>query len=63
LGLDVTPYAVFGIQYKNESNFESYVVGRTGIFNLVGDYEFEGLRFIGRRMSLAPEHEPIDLDD
>jgi hypothetical protein len=29
----------------------------------VGDYEFEGLRFIGRRMSLAPEHEPIDLDD
>ena len=63
LNLDVTPYAVFGIQYKNEPNFESYVVGRTGIFNLVGDYEFEGLRFIGRRMSLASEHKPIDLDD
>ena len=64
LSFDVTPYAVFEIQYFNAPTFESYVVGRTGRFNLLRDvYDISELRFLGRRMALAAGHKPINLDE
>lgn len=53
----MTPYTVFALKFA-EDTYNTYVVGRTGIYNLVDDGEFniEDLYFMGRRMVLVDKN-------
>ena len=63
LSLEVTPYAVAAIQYEGDNDFSNYLVGRTGIYNLVDDYPVKDMCFVGRRMIRSQGHETPYLDE
>lgn len=48
--LDVTPYAMFNIKYHDESNYNTYEVGGTGVFHFLKNVSVDDICFIGRRM-------------
>lgn len=54
ISLDVNPYAVFQVQFyeDKETVFREFVVGRTGVFDLMFDYPVRDIGFMGRRMAL-----------
>lgn len=62
LSLEVTPYTIFSMKQADDV-YNDYVVGRTGIYNLTPDFDFEELHFLGRRMILSTEHEQNFLDE
>ena len=49
-GFDGTSYAVLDIKFLNDRNDLRYVVGRTGVYNLMTDYPIDEVMFLGRRM-------------
>ena len=49
-GFDGTSYATFDIKFTGTSKFSEYVVGRTGVYNLMTDYPIDEVTFSGRRM-------------
>lgn len=51
-GFDGTTYAILGIRFENEpeENIKQFVVGRTGVYNLMTNFPIEDVTFIGRRM-------------
>jgi hypothetical protein len=50
LSLDVEPYAIAHIKYQNESEYKDYVVGQSGILNLLKDFPIQDMSFRGRRI-------------
>lgn len=64
VSLEMTPYTVFSLKFA-EDTYNTYVVGRTGIYNLIDDGEFniEDLYFMGRRMVLADKERQSFLDE
>ena len=52
--LDVTPFAMFKIQYKNSTFLNEYMVGQTGVLHLLKDFEVQDICFTGRRMNVVP---------
>ena len=64
VSLEMTPYTVFALKFA-EDTYNTYVVGRTGIYNLIDDGEFniEDLYFIGRRMILVDKERQPFLDE
>lgn len=61
--LEVTPYAVAAIQFEGDEDYKNYVVGRTGIYNLIKDYPIKDMCFVGRRMVRTQGHETPYLDE
>lgn len=49
-GFDGTTYSTFQINFEGEDNGNEYVVGRTGVYNLMTDCPIEDVIFLGRRM-------------
>lgn len=49
-GFDGTTYATFKIIFEDDEDGNEYVVGRTGVYNLMTDYPIEDVIFLGRRM-------------
>lgn len=45
--LDVNPYAVAYIRYRNETKYNKYVVGRTGVLHLLKDIPIDNIYFAG----------------
>lgn len=54
ISLDVTPYALVSIKYRTgqsvDNNFSNYIVGETGVLNLLKDFDIQDIRFRGRKM-------------
>lgn len=50
ISLDVTPYAIAHIKYRGMDNYTDYMVGKTGILNLLKDFKIEDMCFLGIRM-------------
>lgn len=51
LSLEASPYSVFSVKYvEGDENFYTYVIGKTGVFHLIKEYEVQDLQFKGRRM-------------
>lgn len=64
LSLELTPYSVVAIQYDdNDDSYYDYVVGRTGIYNLVDNYPINDLKILGKRMVKASDDRQPYLDD
>lgn len=62
ISLDVDPYAIFKVQFyeDKETVFREFVVGRTGVFDLMFDYPIRDIGFVGRRMVLSTNPEIIE---
>ena len=58
-GFDGTSYTVLGIRFEGEEESETkqFVVGRTGVYNLMTDFPIEDVVFLGRRMVKKEEKE------
>lgn len=54
ISLDVTPYAVAYIQYRNNTGYTEYVVGPTGILHLLQDFPIIDMCFFGVRLVKQP---------
>lgn len=50
--LDVTPYTMCEIQYKNSSSSNEYLVNSTGVFHFLKKFEVQDIRFLGRRLTI-----------
>lgn len=50
ISVDVTPYAVLSLQYKNLGEFKDYVVGEGGVFNILEGFACTDMCFKGKRM-------------
>lgn len=48
--LDVTPFAVASIRYKEETNYTDYTVGMTGVLHMLKDVAVQDMCFKGVRM-------------
>lgn len=51
ISVDVTPFAVMRILYHKEKEYQEYMVGMTGMLNLLKDYKVDNICFIGVRMT------------
>lgn len=49
-GFDGTTYTVLKILFENEKISREYLVGRTGVYNLMTDYPIDEVTLLGRRM-------------
>lgn len=71
ISLDVTPYAVAYIKYRNGSDYTEYLVGQSGILNMFQDYQVIDMCFLGKRMVKQPierqkylaEHEYVNSEE
>lgn len=50
IGFDGTPYTTLKIKFEGDENSSEFLVGRTGVYNLMTDYPIEEMVFLGRRM-------------
>lgn len=63
ISLDVTPFAVASIKYYGENKYSSYLVGSTGVLNLLRDTSIIDMCFLGRRMKQVDASRSKYLDD
>jgi len=49
-GFDGTSYAVLNIKFKDQEEYNRYVVGRTGVYNLMTNYPIDDIEILGRRL-------------
>ena len=63
LGVDVTPYASLYIQPYGTSDWEHRLVGETGVYNLMSEFDIGDIKFEGRRMVQAPADNRPFLDE
>lgn len=52
--IDVTPYAVVEITYKQLNNPQTYVVGATGVLHMMQNFQVQDMRFLGKSMVRQP---------
>lgn len=50
---DVTPFAMVNILYYNETEYQTYEVGDTGVLHMLRDTTVQDMCFIGRRMNVV----------
>ena len=50
--LDMQPYTMCEIQYKNSTSSNEYLVGGTGVLHFIKNFEVQDIRFLGRRLSI-----------
>lgn len=48
--VDVTPFAMLSIKYRDASDYQTYEIGATGTLNVLNNFEVDNLCFIGIRM-------------
>lgn len=56
ISIEAAPYSIFHVQYVEDQTYNKetdYLIGKTGVFHLIKDYEVQDLRFKGRRMFKA----------
>lgn len=63
ISLDVTPYALFQLKWEDADEFETRLVGRTGVYTLEQDFNVDDLVFLGRRMVLSENDNRPFLDE
>lgn len=63
ISFDVTPYALLEIKTVNSNNWEKRLVGQTGVYNLMTEFDIEDVRFLGRRMVQSPNDNRPYLDE
>lgn len=51
--IDVTPYAMVNIQYYNDTDYNTYEIGDTGVLHMLRDTPVQDMCFIGRRMKIV----------
>ena len=62
ISLEVTPFALCKITYKDNEEKE-YLVGETGVLNLLKNFEISNLCFTGIRMSIKPLTRQLYLEE
>ena len=50
ISIDAEPFTVINIKYHNSDDYSQYVIGFTGILNLLKDFEIDNLYFSGKKM-------------
>lgn len=56
ISIEAAPYSIFHVQYVEDQAYNEetdYLIGKTGVFHLIKDYEVQDLQFKGRRMFKA----------
>lgn len=56
ISIEAAPYSIFHVQYVEDQTYNKetdYLIGKTGVFHLIKDYEVQDLQFKGRRMFKA----------
>jgi len=51
--LDVDPFAMVNIEYYNETQYQTYEVGDTGVLHMLRDSNVQDMCFIGKRMHIV----------
>ena len=51
--LDVDPFAMVNIEYYNETKYQTYEVGDTGVLHMLRDTNVQDMCFIGKRMHIV----------
>lgn len=54
ISLDVNPYSIAHIKYRGDNEYNDYIVGFTGILNLLKDHQIVDMCFKGIRMIETP---------
>ena len=62
ISIDVEPFSVVHVLYEGQSDYIDYVVGKTGILNLMDNFKIHDLCFLGRKMNLKDEKRQPYLD-
>lgn len=62
ISVDVEPFSVVHVLYEGQSDYIDYVVGKTGILNLMDNFKIHDLCFLGRKMNLKSEERQPYLD-
>lgn len=60
---DLTPYTVLDITYEGQKKSLRYIVGRTGVYNLMTDYPIDEVVINGRRMVEVNDQDRIPYLD
>lgn len=63
ISVEVSPYAVIGIKYQGETEYQRIVVGHTGVFSMIDDTPTDDIAFLGRKMFLADRSKQPYLDE
>lgn len=53
---DVTPYTVVKIKWYTDDEYQTVMIGETGILHILGNAAIEDIQFVGRRLSLCPDN-------
>ncbi len=53
--VDVTPYALLNIKYREATDYQTYEVGQTGTLNVLNNFAVDELCFIGVRFFQVPQ--------
>lgn len=51
LFIEAIPYSLAHIKYKGDNEYKDYLIGETGILNMLRDVQVEDLCFLGKRMT------------
>lgn len=63
ISVDVSPYSVIGIKYQNTDEYQTIVVGHTGVFSIMDDAPTDDIVFLGRKMFLVDRSRQPYLDE
>jgi len=62
-GFDGTTYTMLEITFEGEAESKEFLVGRTGVYNLMTDYPITEATFLGRRMFRKDNSDYVDNRD
>lgn len=62
-GFDGTTYTMLEITFEGETESKEFLVGRTGVYNLMTDYPIAEATFLGRRMFRKDNPDYVDNRD
>ena len=62
-GFDGTTYTMLKITFEGETESKEFLVGRTGVYNLMTDYPITEATFLGRRMFRKDNPDYVDNRD
>ena len=62
-GFDGTTYTMLEITFEGENKAKQFLVGRTGVYNLMTDYSIKEATFLGRRMFKKDNPDYVDNRD
>lgn len=59
ISVDCAPYAIMSIKYHDKDDYQQYIVGESGVFNMLEDSPIDNICFLGRQSFEQPfERQP-----